>query len=181
LLQPSSPATVEASGPPKEAIPPPPDLTAASNSSTPLLVSTPEPPKETETPPALSIAELHLCREIRGFGKFQAVEHQGLKAGQPIFVYCELPELQYQEAAGGFVTRLSSKLEIVGEGDAVAWSQSLGEAEDHCQSRRRDNFANSRITIPAQLAPGGYRLRLSQTDLVAGRTATAELPFTIVP
>ena len=59
------------------------------------------------------------------------------------------------------------------------WDQSLGEAEDRCRSRRRDYYVNYRITIPTTVAPGDYRIRLTQTDLVAGQTASAELPVTI--
>ena len=38
---------------------------------------------------------------------------------------------------------------------------------------------NYRITIPTTVAPGDYRIRLTQTDLVAKQTASAELPVTI--
>ena len=79
-----------------------------------------------------------------------------------------------------FVSRLSSRVELVSAKDgAKAWEQSLGEAEDRCQSRRRDFYVNYRISIPATVAPGDYRLRLTQTDLLAHQTASAEVPVTI--
>ena len=102
------------------------------------------------------------------------------QAGPPVILYCELTGLRYQTAEQAFVSRLSSRVELVRPRDA---RQSLGpiagEAEDHCRSRRRDYYVNYRITLPSTLAPGDYRLRLIQTDLVAGQSASAELPVTI--
>jgi hypothetical protein len=61
----------------------------------------------------------------------------------------------------------------------VQWEQSLGETEDQCRSRRRDNYVNYRVTLPSTLPAGDYRLRLIQTDLVGKRTASSELSLTI--
>ena len=48
-----------------------------------------------------------------------------------------------------------------------------------CGSRRHDFYVNYRVDLPGYLAPGSYRLRLTQTDLVAesndiGRTAVRD-------
>jgi len=128
----------------------------------------------------LGITELRLCRNVLGFGAFEQLDSPALKPGQPVILYCELSGLRYQTVDQTFVSRLSSRVELVSAQDgAKVWEQSLGEAEDRCRSRRRDYYVNYRIALPATVAPGDYRIRLTQTDLVARQSASAELPVTI--
>ena len=88
--------------------------------------------------------------------------------------------MRYQAKDTSYVSRLSSRVELISARDGTkVWEQSLGEAEDQCRSRRRDNYANYRITLPQTLPSGDYRLRLTQTDLVANRSASSELPLTV--
>ncbi|WP_148592065.1 hypothetical protein [Aquisphaera giovannonii] len=131
-------------------------------------------------PPGFSIAELRLCRKVVGHGRVEAIDPGNLRPGQPVIVYCELDGLSHDRAGGEFRSRLSSRMEIVaaGSGD-VAWSRSLGEAEDHAPLPRHDNFVNHRIALPETLPPGEYRIRMTVTDLIAGRTATTEAPVTL--
>ena len=42
-------------------------------------------------------------------------------------------------------------------------------------------FVNVRVPLPATLAPGEYRLRLTLDDLVSGRSASRELPLNVAP
>ena len=58
---------------------------------------------------------------------------------------------------------------------------SFGPAEDVCASRRRDFFVNYVFKLPQTLPPGSYRLRLTQTDLVANRSTSSEIPLEIIP
>ena len=128
----------------------------------------------------LGVSDLRLCSKVSGFGSFELLPAAALKAGQPVLIYCELTGLRYQARDTIFVSRLSSRVELISARDgARVWEQSLGEAEDQCRSRRRDNYVNYRITLPKTLLAGDYRLRLTQTDLVANRSASAELPLTV--
>ena len=123
-----------------------------------------------------------VCRNVLGFGSFEPIEPSTLKAGQPVIVYCELLGLHYKNSGQSFVTRLSSRVELVdARSNSRVWEQPLGEAEDECRSRRRDNYANLRLNLPTSVKPGDYRLKLTQTDLVANQTASAELPVSIAP
>lgn len=97
-----------------------------------------------------------------------------------MLVYCEMTGMQYEAKDTSFVSRLSSKIEIIAASSgATSWTCELGPAEDACASRRHDFYVSYRFHLPATLPPGGYRLRLTQTDLVGGRTASAELPLEI--
>ena len=128
----------------------------------------------------LGVSDLRLCRKVNGFGSFEPLPTSALRAGQPILVYCELTGLRYQARDASYVSRLSSWVELISAREgAKIWEQSLGEAEDQCRSRRRDNYVNYRITLPQSLPAGDYRLRLTQTDLVANHSASSELPLTI--
>jgi hypothetical protein len=127
----------------------------------------------------LNITGLRLCRRVYGFGAFEPLEGSGLKAGQTVLIYCEPTGLRYRTKGETFSSRLSSRVELVSaKGGTKVWEQALGEAEDECRSRRRDCYVNYRTTFPPTIAPGDYRLRLIQTDLVANCSASSELPVT---
>src|SRR5262249_29216332 len=116
------------------------------------------------------------------FGSFEALGTGPINAGQRLLVYCELTGMKYEEKESSFVSRLSSTIEICcAENGAVLWARTLGPAEDTCGSRRRDFYVNYRVDLPKTLAPGSYRLRLTQTDLIASRSASAEIPLDIAP
>jgi hypothetical protein len=126
-----------------------------------------------------AVCDPRLCRKVLGFGAFEPIESGPLRAGQSVLVYCELTGLRYQTREKTHVSRLSSRVELHSKKGERVWEQSLGEAEDECRSRRRDNYLACRLTLPESLTPGEYRLRLIQTDLVARQSASAELPVSI--
>jgi hypothetical protein len=133
-----------------------------------------------EDRPPFGIKALRLCREVHGFGAFDPLGTDVIKAGQPVLLYCELAGLRYQEHDDGFVSRLSSKVELISASSGTkVWERELGDIEDQCRSRRRDNYVSARIRVPSTVLPGSYRLRLSQTDLTAHQSASAELPLSI--
>jgi len=128
----------------------------------------------------LGVSDPRLCRKVSGFGSFEPLPAAALRAGQPVLIYCELTGLRYQARDTSYVSRLSSRVELISARDgAKVWEQSLGEAEDQCRSRRRDNYVNYRITLPQTLPAGDYRLRLTQTDMVANHSASSELALTV--
>jgi hypothetical protein len=130
----------------------------------------------------LAISEVRLCRSITGFGSFEPLADERVKAGQSLLVYCELTGLQYEARDDRFVSRISSRVELKRtQGGPVVWQQELGQAEDACRRRRRDYYVNYFVDLPKSLHPGSYRLRLLQTDLVAGGSTSNEIPLEVVP
>jgi hypothetical protein len=128
----------------------------------------------------LAVAHLRLCRRVLGFGAFEPLEPSELRAGKPAILYCEMTGVRYETKDAKFVSHLYSRVELLSTRDNTKiWEQALGEAEDQCRTRRRDYYVNYRICLPASVAPGEYRLRLNQTDLVARQTASAELRLTV--
>jgi hypothetical protein len=130
----------------------------------------------------LAISELRLCRKVQGFGSFEPLNEPAVKPGQRLLLYCETAGMQYESAENGFCSRLSARMEIIAAGGArVVWAQELGAGKDFCRRRRHDYYVNYGVDLPQSLAPGSYRLRLIQTDLVAGRTASAEVALEVRP
>jgi hypothetical protein len=135
-----------------------------------------------DQPASLGIGKLRLCRKVHGFGSFEALGESEIKAGQRFLVYCEMTGMRCEARNDSYVSRLSSKIEVTSARDGtIQWARELGPAEDVCGSRRHDFYVNYRVDLPKNLAPGAYRLRLTQTDLIAKKSTSAELPFEINP
>ncbi len=142
--------------------------------------ATPAEPITEEHGTDLSIGDLRLCRKVLGFGSFEPLASDRVKAGQQLLVYCELTGIQYEQRGDDFVSRISSRVEVkAADGGPVLWSRELGDAQDVCRRCRRDYYVNYRVELPRTLGPGSYRLRLLQTDLVAGSAISGEIPFEI--
>jgi hypothetical protein len=119
---------------------------------------------------------------VLGFGSFESLDQNTVKAGQRLLVYCEMIGLQYEAKGHEFLSRLSSRIELrPAEHGPILWEQAMGTAEDRCGKRRRDYYVNYLVDLPKSLEPGPYHLRLIQTDLAAGRATSAEIPLRIAP
>ena len=128
----------------------------------------------------LGIGKICICRKILGFGAFEPLHESQVKVGKPILLYCEMNGMQYEAKDASFVSRLSSKIEISSAHDgSLQWAYVFRPKEDMCGSHRHDYFVCYQF-LPQTLAPGFYRLRLTQTDLVANRSTSAEIPLEII-
>jgi hypothetical protein len=141
-------------------------------------------PPESAAPaahPPLAIAELRLCSQVEDFGSIKPVDAGSLKPGQRVLVYYEMTGVEYRPQGDLFVSRLAAHFELRSVADgAVVWEQTPGTALYRCRRPRRDYYASFRAEFPGALPPGPYRLRLIQTDLIADRAASREIPITIV-
>jgi hypothetical protein len=128
-----------------------------------------------------AITGLRLCRKVMGLGSFEAVDHSQLRPGQPALLYCERTGLGHEEKAGLFVSRLSSRVELVSAAHGkTVWELPMGEARDESRSRSDTCYVNYRMSFPRSIMPGDYRLRLIHSDLVAGRTVSCEIPVAFI-
>ncbi len=129
----------------------------------------------------LEIADLTPCRMVHGFGDVEPLEPATRKPGQSVVLYSEINGLAYEAAGRSFRSRVEGTVELFKDGsDRPAWSHPLPMVEDTCRKRRRDYFIGHKFTLPDDLPPGDYRLRLTQKDLVAGQVATRETAIAVV-
>ncbi len=128
----------------------------------------------------LEIVDLRLCSKVDGFGDFESFEPPVRKAGQPVILYCELDGLRFEQTSAGFRTRIATQLEILPEGGGPPiLTRSLSTAEETCRRRRRDYYIAYKLVLPRPLPPGDYRIRVTEKDLTADRSATREVSFAI--
>jgi hypothetical protein len=129
----------------------------------------------------VEITDLRLCRKVNGFGSFEPIDPSACKPGQAVIVYCEMSGLRYEPVGEMFRSKLSSQVEIVSsQGGEPVWKEGR-TADDLCRRRRRDYYVCYKIYLPDSLAPGSYELRLTQEDLVAGRSTSLAIPLTVQP
>ncbi len=137
---------------------------------------------EPETPQPLAIADLRFCRRVEGFGHYEDVKTTTFSPGEIVTLYCEMEGVTYQPEEEDFVSKLASSAAILPrEGETPVWERTLGIAQETCRRPRRDYFVNYQFALPmsGRLDPGNYRLRLSQTDSLTGKTVSAVVPFSI--
>jgi hypothetical protein len=129
----------------------------------------------------LTITELSVCRAVQGFGQFEPVDAGCLRAGQEIWLYSEIDGLSAEPDRVGFRARLAANVELLPyDREGAIWALDLGISDDNCRRRRRDVFANYRLVLPRDLPAARYRLRLTQSDRLTGRSASRELTLTVV-
>lgn len=130
----------------------------------------------------LQIRVLKICRKVQGFGQYEPLDAPTTRAGQPLLVYCEMVGLKYEQVGDDLRSRVASRVEVTpAAGGQTVWSQALGTAEDRCRHRRRDYYVNYRLALPATLPQGPYAMRLTQTDLLTGRSISSSAEFRIIP
>lgn len=131
----------------------------------------------------LEVIELKACRSIHGFGQYEPLpDASEIAPGDDLLLYCEMAGLRTEEADAKHRSWLESTFEVLpgtsGPAAPVCHT-TLGQAEDLCRKLRRDYYVSYRVSLPSGLAPGSYRLKLIQTDLIADRTVAREIAFRI--
>ncbi len=127
----------------------------------------------------LQIRTLALCRKIDGYGQYEPTEAH---AGKPVLVYCELDGLRYEEDADGFRSRLASRVEIVPTSGGLRFGPRRAP-------RPRTIAAVAAATIspiancicPRHSLPAQYTLRMTQTDLISGKSVASSLELRVSP
>jgi hypothetical protein len=128
----------------------------------------------------LEIVDLRLCRKVERFGDFEAFDPPVRKAGEPVVIYSEIDGVHHESTSSGYRTRVAAQVEIVPEaGGPPVLVRSLGTAEEVRRRRRRDYYIAYKLILPRPLPPGDYRLRLTEKDLTADRSASREVGFAI--
>ncbi|HMP02347.1 MAG TPA: hypothetical protein PKD86_11065 [Gemmatales bacterium] len=128
----------------------------------------------------LALEELTFCRSIDGFGRYVPRPAQ-FRAGDTTWVYAELRHINDVKLADGkFGIQLQGQLEVIRADGQLAVPPSVMESGGtYSRSQRRDFFLRFGYTIPSQLPPGSYTLRLVITDRATGRKAESSIKFRV--
>jgi hypothetical protein len=130
----------------------------------------------------LSIPTVALCRSVRGFGDYDAIEPARFAAmtEYKVILYCEVANfssgLNDQQQ---WETVLKQEMVLYTEQGVPVWSDKTESIKDLARSRRHDFFVNKRITIPRNLTIGRYLLKVTIVDVHANRVAEASVPVVI--
>ena len=126
-------------------------------------------------PRELSIPDIRICRQVRGFDDVVAFDPQKLRQGQPILIYAELEDFHSVSTTRGYRTLTLSTLEVRTSDGEVLARQPLGTAVDLADTPRREFFLTHQLTIPDDLPAGEYVFGLCVDDLLGHSSARAEL------
>ena len=130
----------------------------------------------------LQLRSVNFCYKINSFGNFDRYERDEFRPGQPVLLYAELRNFSSQPgAAGGYLTRLKSHIEIRRGGpDGQPVEQNTFPAtEDTCRSIRHDYFHSYKIDLPQHLTPGPYALVLTVEDELSRKTSSQTVNFLV--
>ena len=128
----------------------------------------------------LELVDLRVCWRVDSYGDYKAIDPPALKPGQQVVLYTEVDGLRQESTPSGFRTRLVGQVEITpADGGPAILARPLRPAEDLCHRRRRDYFVAAKLTLPENVRPGEYTLRVTWKDILADRSASREVAFTI--
>jgi hypothetical protein len=121
----------------------------------------------------LFIDKMCFCEEIKGYGVYKALpadhsfrSRSGALQGELVRLYVELRNFSLEPCAEGYVTRLSSSVEIRDQAKKVQWFHSFKDQEGplYRQTPWSDCFGNYRFYMP-HLPSGIYYLTITIKDL----------------
>jgi len=122
-----------------------------------------------------AIPRMALCSTVRSYENFDEINRGKLRRGQQLLIYNTLRDFSCAETQTGVRTLTRSRVEVVAADGLVVARQGLGEAPDTSRTKRRDYFLTHRFTVPNNLSPGFYTLRLAVEDVVGHQTTFKEL------
>jgi hypothetical protein len=128
----------------------------------------------------LEVRNLVFCKQVHGFGEYDAVGDTNFSAGDDVRLYFEIEHFRSEKDAKGFRTSIDCSYEVIdAAGNRVDGAESA-PLDDHCKSRRRDFFVEYTLRLPERIYPGKYRLKLSLRDRLADKIGTQTIEFQIV-
>lgn len=120
----------------------------------------------------VEIRKLALCREVSGYGIYEAFERHTFLAGQRqrLILYVELDHFHTEPTSDGrYEVKLQQQVVLYNESDGLAvWRQDPVSITDVSRNRRRDFFVVQLITLPQRLNVGNYRLKVRVSDEHSG-------------
>jgi hypothetical protein len=125
------------------------------------------------------IPKAALCRSIQGRGNFVAMPASKLNPGSTILVYWELDGLSRKGLEQ--TASIAATVELVRNDRELIMASVRENLEKTGKPPAEGDFAAMRWSIPTDLQPGEYRLRITATDQNLKTTSQTDLDLTVVP
>ena len=105
-----------------------------------------------------------------------------IAAGEKCCERCQRDGLRARGVApGGFAHQIAGTAEVTPVGGGPSLVQELATVKDLRARRLREYYVDYRRTVPAELPPGQYTMRVTLREPGTGRSASRTLGFSIVP
>ena len=127
----------------------------------------------------LKVLNIAFCTEVDSFGVVRKFPEYRFRAGDEVLLYCELENFVSRRVGQGFETRLQGNYEIVDQDGRRVLDQILPEDTDVCGNRRRDFYIAYRLSMPVDIQPGKYQLKLIIEDMQGHKFGQTKIDFGI--
>lgn len=168
-----------ASAPPADPPEPEPVPVAEAESTPPLDDGVSPAPAPPAAPPALAVRNACFASAVRGWGDVVRFPADRFRPGQEVIVYVELDNLSAGTSPAGQTTSIDAVLRLVDDAGRSLHDWTFEPLSETRTAPRRDYFARYVVRIPEAAPRGACRIELEVTDIHAGSTAAAALPFEI--
>lgn len=134
------------------------------------------------------IERAELVRRVRRFRDYAPAEHNRVAPGGEVHLYVEPRNFASAPSGDRQTFHLRYEWRLIDERSVEhpvpAWSEAPADArEDRISSNGpvAEFYQSFRLPLPLNLAAGRYRVRVTVTDVVAGKTARQDVPVEVLP
>ena len=127
----------------------------------------------------LDVRNLTFCKEVLSYGEYRVFDSYSFRAKDEVVMYVEIDNFAAHPRGDSFETELHSSYEIVDDAGRRVANVVLPVDKQVSTNRRRDYFIAYLITLPSQIAPGSYRLRLTVEDVIGKKSNHAAVDFRV--
>jgi hypothetical protein len=128
---------------------------------------------------SLSLRNLSFCKNVYGYGAIEPYASDIFAPGQQVSLYVEVENYHSESKEKGYCTLLGATYELLDDAGKRVSGGEFPDVDDCCRSRRRDFHIQFGLALPANLAPGQYRLELVVKDRQSDKLGHATAPFEI--
>jgi hypothetical protein len=113
---------------------------------------------------SLDVRNLAVCQRVESFGRYTEFEPYEFTAEQEVILYVEVSNFAVQSIEGGYETELQGTYQILDAAGHRLADYDLMLDKQVCRNIRTDYFLPYRIFLPADLAPGAYKIQVTIED-----------------
>lgn len=128
----------------------------------------------------LSVPVVRICRSVRGFGQYDAIEPPRFLAGvvNEFVLYCELRDFVSERGDDGlYTTKFDLTTTILDRSGQAVLEIKDTDIVDRCATRRQDCFVPRLVRLPAALSAGAYVVKTTVVDKLGQKVAENRATF----